>query len=267
MPRHALFAVLLLLCPQGLTLAQGVSVVRVTQTTAVVEQPEGSAASVGMANPGEVLETLDERDGWLLVRPPAGSAQTWRTGWINARSTEGVPGNSQLTQPAAPPPEAPRGRKGFIIGLGGGIGLHRHSEPLFGFGGFDDISYSSVGLATEFSIGYAPSDRVLVYYANAVQFSTDSPYDLVGLTGGGITYAIRPQAPSWYISGAIGAATGAEVDFGNWRFGDVERGLAFSAGGGHEFARHWLLGGSAMVLELDGVTHTVRRGTITWMFY
>jgi hypothetical protein len=263
-------AVLLLAAP-ALAAAQGATMVRVTQTAAIVEQPDGGSAAVGTANPGEVLEVLDERNGWLLVRPPAGSSQAWKTGWINASSTQPVAGSTSpvATAAEAPPPQSPGARKGFIIGLGGGIGMHRAAERTFFIRGipFGGETTNSVGVATEFDIGYAPTDQLLIYYANSIQFSNNETYDIVGLTGVGVTYALKPRAPSWYVNGAIGGATGAEVDFNSGSFGSVERGIAYKAGGGYEFARHWFLGGDAMFLKLDGLTHTVLRGTITWIFY
>jgi hypothetical protein len=265
-------AALLLIAPGvALAEAQSASTVRVTRTTAVLEQPDGGANSVGTVNPGEVLEVLDERGAWLLVRPPGGPAQTWKTGWINAATVQPQQTAPQAAAPQQPGTvtESPRGRKGFVIGLGGGVGLHRSTTPVTVFRGvrFGGETTNSFGVATEFLIGYAPTDRLLIYYENAAQFSSNSTYDLVGLTGGGATYAFKPGARSWYLNGAIGGGVGAEVDFDGGSVGSVERGLAFSLGGGYEFARHWFLGGSAMFVNLDETTQTVFRGTITWIFY
>jgi Bacterial SH3 domain len=268
-------AALLLITPV-VTQAQNLSAVRVSRTTAVLAEPDGSANAVGSANPGDILEVLDQRSGWYLVRPPAGSTQTWRTGWINAASVEPMPGSIAAAAPSQPAPAAAssKPRKGFIIGFGGGVGLYR--EPLPAYYGYGyGYTYSTagggtannVGLATDLQIGYAPTDQVLVYYLNSVQFSNSANYDIVGLTGVGVTYLLRPRSPSWYVTGGIGAATGAEVDYGSGTVGPVDRGRAFSVGGGYEFARHWFLGGDAMFLSLNQTSHTVLRGTITWIFY
>jgi hypothetical protein len=45
----------------------------VVRAAAVLEQPLGDARSVGTVAIGEILDVLDERNGWYLVRPPAGS--------------------------------------------------------------------------------------------------------------------------------------------------------------------------------------------------
>lgn len=273
MSLHTVVLMALLLAP-SLAHAQGSSMIRVTQATAVVELPDGNATTVGTANAGQILEVLDQRDGWLLVRPPAGSTDAWKTGWVNAASTQPMQGDGPAVTTAAPAQSdagtRPRGaRKGFVIGLGGGIGLHRYTTPSFTIRNvtFGGESLSSSGLATEFLIGYAPTDRLLVYYENSLQLTGDLTYDFLGLTGGGATYFFNPRARSWYVKGAIGAAVGAEVDLDRSTFGSVERGIAYSIGGGYEFARHWLLGGGAMFLKLDDVTHSAIRGTITWVFY
>jgi hypothetical protein len=255
----------------ALAAAQQESRVRVTRSITVTEQPEANAGVIATLNVGEVLEILDERDGWLLVRPPGGSAQTWRTGWVNAASTQSINAPA-VAGGAAPPIQEPAvhgGRRGFVIGLGGGFGMHQYTTPSFTvrnvtFGG---ESLTSSGLATEFLIGYAPTDRLLIYYENSLQLTGDLVYDFLGLTGGGATYLFNPRAGSWYVRGAVGAAVGAEVDLNRSTVSTVERGLAVSFGGGYEFARHWLLGGTAMVLKLDNVTHRAFRGTVTWVFY
>ncbi|HUE84722.1 MAG TPA: SH3 domain-containing protein [Vicinamibacterales bacterium] len=254
-----------------LAAAQQESRVRVTRAMTVTEQPEGNAGVVATLNVGDVLEVLDQRNGWLLVRPPAGSTQTWRTGWVNAASTQpiGAIAATSSAAPAVQEPAARGGRKGFVIGLGGGFGMHQYTTPSFTvrnvtFGG---ESLTSSGLATEFLIGYAPTDRLLIYYENSLQLTGDLAYDVLGLTGAGATYLFNPLARSWYVRGAVGAAVGADVDLNRSSASSVERGLAFSFGGGYEFARHWLLGGSVMMLKLDNVTHRAYKGTITWVFY
>jgi hypothetical protein len=77
MMKPIVLTVVCLLAP-ALAAAQQESRVRITSTITVTEQPDGGAGVIGTVNAGQVLEVLDERNGWLLVRPPAGSTQTWR---------------------------------------------------------------------------------------------------------------------------------------------------------------------------------------------
>jgi Bacterial SH3 domain len=247
--------------------AQNVSMVRVTQTTAVLENPVGTANAVGTATPGDVLEVLDQRDGWYLVRPPAGATASWRTGWVNGASVTAIP-EAQTprisTSQPAPSTLAPRSkpRKGFIIGVGGGAGLHHFKGQYSGY------SYNGMGLATNVLIGYAPTDQLLIYYANYLQLTnSSSPYDLIALSGVGATYLAKPTASSWYVNGAIGAATGASASLKTGTVSNVDRGLAVDVGAGYEFARHWFLGGDVTSMTLESVRNTALRGTITWIFY
>ena len=112
--------------------SQAVTSVRVVRAAAVLEQPVGDARAVGSAGTGEILDVLDERNGWYFVRPPTGGpAREWRTGWVTAVTVEpmrsGPPGATVPGPPAAATSqaEASANRKGFIIGGGVGGGLHR----------------------------------------------------------------------------------------------------------------------------------------------
>lgn len=251
-------------------LAQNVTTVRVMRAAAVLEAPEATSNAVGTVNPGEVLEVLDQRAGWYLVRPPAGNPG-WRTGWINGASVEpmtGIPAARPQAAPGQAQPQAPMAettaeRKGFIFGLGGGVGLHR-GPAFFGSAG----PPNDFAINTDFRIGYAPTDQVLVYYNNSVAWSRSELYDILGLTGVGVTYMIRPTSPTPFVTGAFGAGSAAEVDFGGGRFDDTETGSAVLIGGGYEFARHWSVEGAAVFIRLgNGNNHTVLKATFSWMFY
>ena len=246
---------------------QAAATVRVLRAAAVLDAPQGTANAVGTVNPGEIFEVLDERDGWYLVRPPAGSALAWRTGWLNGASVERQGGAARPAGQAAPQVGAPApvGRKGFIVGLGGGAGLH--NVPVFpGFNSTETIS--DLAIITDFRIGYAPIDQLLVYYRNNVAWTRNAFYDVVGMSGVGATYYFNRSAPSSFVSGAIGPAVATEVDFGTGTFDDTERGTGLSIGGGWEFARHWSVEGHAMFLRLGrNNNHRVLAGTINWMFY
>jgi hypothetical protein len=267
-PSRSLGLAILLLTLPASSQAQGTATVRVVRAAAVLEQPQGSATALGSVNPGEVLEVLDERDGWFLVRPPAGSATSWRTGWVNGASVEPMRAGTAprpAAQAAASSTSFSAARKGFIIGLGGGGGLHR--APISpGFVG--GPTASAFAIMTDFRIGYAPTDQVLIYYNNTVAWSRSSTYDIVGLSGVGVTYMIKPTSPSSFVTGAFGAGSAAEVDFGSGSFSDSETGSAVAIGGGYEFARHWSIEGAAIFVRLGtGNNHTVLKASFNWMFY
>ena len=256
--------------------AQPVSRVRVLRTAAVLEQPVGDAKAVATVNAGEVLEVLDERDPWVLVRPPNGSGTLeWRTGWLNRASVEPIRGgaagnagqNTPVTQSQAPDEPSAR-RKGFIIGVGAGAGIHRTPTfrvlDRFGRVVSSGGGENTLAIVTNFNVGYAPSDQLLLYYSNKAAFTTDDRVDAVGVTGFGITYMLRRTSPTPFVSGTIGVGA-AGTFIGSSK---AETGAGFSIGGGYEFARHLSLNGDAMFVRLgNGQNHTVYKALFNYLFY
>jgi hypothetical protein len=261
-----LAAALILLAPVYVS-AQSVASVRAQRATAVLAEPRGTAEAVGTVNAGDILEVLDQREGWYLVRPPAGSTQTWRTGWINSASV--VPMSAAAAAPAqrttTQVQSGTANRKGFVFGLGAGGGIHR--APVFP--GFSAAGTTNEGaVITDLSIGYAPTDQILVYYSNQVAWSRSMRYDLVGVTGVGVTYMFSPSSPSAFVKGTVGGGIVADVDFDSGGFDSNDTGLGFSISGGYEFARHWSIEAGAMFARLEnGNNHTIFKATFNWVFY
>jgi hypothetical protein len=248
--------------------AQGVTSIRVMRAAAVLAEPSGTADAVGTVNPGDVLEVLDQREGWYLVRPPAGTPSSWRTGWINGASVEPIGAGAAPVRRPAPAVEqgsATANRKGFIVGFGGGVGMHRS----LAFPGFTaGPTTSDFAIVTDFSIGYAPTDQILIYYSNQVGWTQNLFYDVLGVTGVGVTYMLRPTSPTPFVKFTIGGGVAAEVDFGSGTVAGDDPGLGLTLSGGYEFARHWSVEGGAMWVRLEnGNNHTVLKATFNWMFY
>ena len=256
--------------------AQPVSRVRVLRTAAVLEQPVGDAKAVATVNAGEVLDVLDERDAWVLVRPPDGSGtREWRTGWLNRASVEpmsgGAAANAGQSTPVAPSQasdEPSARRKGFIIGVGAGAGIHR--TPTFSvLDRFGRVVSSGGGenklaIVIDFNIGYAPGDQLLLYYSNKAAFTNDDRVDAVGITGVGITYMLRRTSPTTFVSGTIGVGTTRTFISSS----TAQSGTGFSVGGGYEFARHLSLNGDAIFVRLsNGQNHTVYKASFNYLFY
>jgi hypothetical protein len=239
---------------------------------AVLEQPVGDAKSVGSAGVGEILDVLDERSGWYLVRPPAASpAREWRTGWVSAATVEPMgttrsDAASDQTVPAERPAAA--NRQGFLIGAGAGGALHR--APGFNvLDRFGRVISSGGGtnnfaIVTNFMVGWAPTNRALLFYSNKATFTTDESYDALGVTGFGATYMFRATSPTGYVTGSVGGGFGARLTQST--ASDV--GLGWSAGAGWEFRRHLSLEGDVLVVGLgNGQDHKVYRGLFVYTFY
>jgi hypothetical protein len=163
---------------------------------------------------------------------------------------------------------AQKPRKGFILDLGVGIAGISQSSNSPGSG-----RETTGAVGTDFKIGHAPTDQLLIYYSNDAAFYKETSsfggdvLVAVGMSGVGATYFLQPAAPSFYLNGALGIAALNAVSLDD-ATQDGITGWGVSLGGGYEFARHWLLDGDLVLGRLDGGlnTSTLRVG-IVWLLY
>jgi hypothetical protein len=160
-------------------------------------------------------------------------------------------------------------RKGFIIGIGSGAALHRAADVTVTRDRFGRLTVSStttnnLAIVTDFKVGYAPTDQLLIYYSNKAAFTRADDYDVVGVTGAGVTYMAKRTSPSLFITGGGGAAVGGTF------IGSVssDSGFGFSVGGGYEFKRHFSIAGDAVFVRLGSDNnHTTLMATFNYLFY
>lgn len=165
-------------------------------------------------------------------------------------------------------------REGFILGIGIGPGYTSYretitSEHLVFPNEFvsERNRQNKLGIATDFKIGYAPSNFLAIYYTNKVSWFGHKYSEIIAdyhglhfekeyiekwtvayaITGIGVTYYFSPTAPSLFLSGALGYSSwffpSVEVNseeffeqenpFQNSRFG-----LGLAIGVGYEYSRH-----------------------------
>ena len=87
--------------------AQSPTTLRVIRSAAVLEEPDADAAVLGTVIPSEILEVLDERESWYLVRPSDQNAQReWRTGWIARALVEPLDSGGAPDRPVLLPVDA-----------------------------------------------------------------------------------------------------------------------------------------------------------------
>jgi hypothetical protein len=156
-------------------------------------------------------------------------------------------------------------RKGFVLNLG--LGVARVSQSTSGFA---NSGRSNVGVGSDFKIGHAPSNQVLIYYSNDAAFYRQTGSDdlyLSGLTGFGVTYFLQPTVPSFYVDGSFGIAARGNLET-ETGFVESTTGWGVAVGGGYEFARHFLVDGDIILGRFDGgmKTTTLRLGLI-WLAY
>jgi len=162
-------------------------------------------------------------------------------------------------------------RKGFILnlGLGGAVVSSKYDHP-------DAERTNQFGVGTDFKIGYAPTDRLLLYYSNDAAFtgvpegSNQEGILATGLSGLGATYFLNLDQGSFYVDGAVGASARNFISTDDGAV-DSDTGFGFSIGGGWEFAPHWLLDADLIFGKVDvGIgdlkTNIFRVGVI-WLLY
>lgn len=150
-------------------------------------------------------------------------------------------------------------RKGFILGFGLGPGYSTYSEiiSLSSTGAQQsDESLNKVSLFTDFKIGYAPSNQLMIYWMSKVGWfgredtihsTTGGPRKedvtvAIGVGGVGVTYFFQPKAPSIFVS------AGGGFSARSYPFKGYEPWLSYGLAGsvGWEFKENWALELSAI---------------------
>ena len=149
--------------PAGAAAAEQETTLRVVRTAVIVNEPRGDADVVATVSSGEVLELLDQRGSWYLVRPPEGTTAEWRTGWINQAQVEPLDGSVVPRIPAAPTPPRPLGQPSRSVGAYPG------SETSVGWSLLNDFTLNQTS-----ALGF--------YVAGATNFN---PWAGVAVEGGG----------------------------------------------------------------------------------
>jgi len=149
-------------------------------------------------------------------------------------------------------------RKGFILGFGIGPGVASFTETLDSADVEETFEESKFGFTTDFKIGYAPSEKLMVYWMSKVVWVgkddtvvtdiDESITAVTGVGGVGLTYFLKPEAPSLFISLGVG--------LGVWSYPfedyDPLTGLGITGGFGYEFSPNWSLEASILYGKPSG---------------
>jgi len=162
-------------------------------------------------------------------------------------------------------------RKGFMLNLGAGFGQGKVTVSDSGV----SASLDATGFCTDFKIGAGLSPKTVLYYTNRALWYKPDPLVSAGLgeslvngmSAVGVTQFLNPQAPSPFVSGAIGIGVLTDSDAS-----ESETGLGFTVGVGYEFAKSWIAEATYMhakVAEEAGVDLSVSNlaVTISWFAY
>lgn len=132
-------------------------------------------------------------------------------------------------------------RKGFV--LGGGVG---GAYLAYNEGGWFDLDKFS--LATNFKIGYAPSESLEIYYVNSVSwFGYSSETFVIGASCVGITKYLNREGKGIFLFGGVGLASfyALSGDSGS------ANGFGVLGGVGYDIGRHWSIQGDVLYTNLE----------------
>jgi hypothetical protein len=141
-------------------------------------------------------------------------------------------------------PAPPGGRKGFVVGFGGGFGYSTWNESTYEYCGYY-CGYRQVnsgnrsGVFTNFKIGFAPSDRLMILWHSSGTFFGSrygSGFIMDGIGGLSVQYYFS-SGPGAYALGGVGYHNIMRFDPGYG--GENNLGVGVRGGFGFEFHRHW----------------------------
>ena len=162
-------------------------------------------------------------------------------------------------------------RKGFIIGFG--LGAARVTTSVSE--GSITVSLNETAVSTDFKIGYAPNDQLLIYWSSDVAFrSPPSELDsdgifFSGLGGIGATYFLDPGENSFLLTASIGRAVDGEI--GTDGSSGSTSGTGLAIGGGYEFTGHWLVDVDLVFNRFEefgiDINQRILRLGLSWLHY
>ena len=142
-------------------------------------------------------------------------------------------------------------RKGFVLGIGAGAGLSSYKLVSDSYSQIESDRFNKTAFMTDFKIGFAPSNRVMIFWASKVSWfghkvAEGTEYETSftatnGIGGLGTSYFFQPGGPSPYLTGTIGFSTWSTPFEAN---SDSYFGGGFSLGAGYEFSKHWSVEGN-----------------------
>lgn len=154
-------------------------------------------------------------------------------------------------------------RKGFVLNLGGGFGQGKLKVS----GNGASMSEDGTGVSTVFKIGAGLSPQAVLYYTNRVIWWSSSGVSVnTGMSAAGFSYFFQPQAPSFFLTGALGIGVATVEDF------DSDTGFGFGIGAGFEFAKNWTVEVNYLSAKVDeegplSLTASNLALTVSWFAY
>jgi len=130
-------------------------------------------------------------------------------------------------------------RKGFILGVGLGVGYLSNTTSWDNSYDTGSITESRTVFQTYFKIGYAPSNTLEIFYSSRISWWSDHNYlSWLGLGAVAFTlYFDNISETGWFVSGGFGHSNMSELSFRSTS--DSKSGFGLFGGAGYEFSKHW----------------------------
>lgn len=159
-------------------------------------------------------------------------------------------------------------RRGFVIGIGLGLGATHYRQVAVEQGGSGVVVAErdwtqSFSFPIDFKIGWGATEKLLVTYSSRVAWlSVTSALNTKNtinsaIHGVGVTYYFKPEGPSWFVSGVVGVSTWATTLSTDPEF----KGPGFQVGVGWEFQPHFALEATVSYGEADERVYGFDAGT------
>ncbi|MFH2050042.1 MAG: hypothetical protein ABIJ12_11405 [bacterium] len=149
-------------------------------------------------------------------------------------------------------------RKGFVIGVGGGLGLGSFSTS--NTENFDD---SKLGLGFDFLIGYGWNERnMIVFQRDMILKKVNDGYSIYNFAGIGYFHYLNSTGKSPYFNIGFSFIPFFDNDYDGL---DFDRKLRLIVGGGYKFSKHYQFHTCIWYNGFHKYYHLIT--TVTWVAF
>jgi hypothetical protein len=147
-------------------------------------------------------------------------------------------------------------RQGFIFGAGFGAGYVTDTSSYSA----EDWGWHSFGLAANIKAGYGLSNSLELYLFGSGWINSDQAWDVIGVTGAGVTKYLDRNGSGFSVSGGLG------ISFFNFERDVLRPRLGFLLGAGYDLSKHLSLQGDILFARISGDSGLTHDSENAWGF-